>query len=146
MGLAADWTAHRPEMFKRAGGDTRLTNLFVSLQISMDALGANSPAHRLVRAMALLPAGMAESDCEATLSDGAPTAAEQAAAAKLEKARLATRRGGRWHLLAPIREALLQASPPDAADKARLVKLFLARADLGWRIGTAGWDEVRVRA
>ena len=50
---------------------------------------------------------------------------------KLEQARLATRRDGRWHLLAPVREALLQAYPPDATDKARLVKLFLARAAFG---------------
>ena len=48
-------------------------------------------------------------------------------------------------MLAPVRETLLLDYPPEAADKARLVKLFLARAALGSRIGTAGWDEVRER-
>jgi len=142
-GLAADWNERRAAMLQRGDGDTRLTSLRVSLDIALDALGADSAAHRLLRLIALLPAGMAAGDCVAALADGAPTPGERDAAAKLEAARLLSRRDDRWRLLAPVRETLLQDFPPEARDKARLVKLFLARAGLGERIGTAGWDEVR---
>jgi tetratricopeptide (TPR) repeat protein len=142
-GLAADWNERRAAMLQRGDGDTRLTSLRVSLDISLEALGADSAAHRLLRLIALLPTGMAAGDCVAALADGAPTPAERGAAAKLEAARLASRRDDRWRLLAPVRETLLRDFPPEAPDKARLVKLFLARAALGDRIGTADWDEVR---
>jgi tetratricopeptide (TPR) repeat protein len=141
-GLAADWDARHAAMLQRGDGDTRLTSLRVSLDISLEALGADSAAHRLLRLIALLPAGMAANDCIAALADGAPTDAERAAAAKLDAARLASRRDDRWRLLAPVRETLLQDYSPDAQDKARLVKLSLARAALGARIGWPGWDEV----
>jgi tetratricopeptide (TPR) repeat protein len=142
-GLAADWNERHAAMLQRGDGDTRLTSLRISLDISLAALGADSAAHRLLRLIALLPAGMAAGDCVAALADGAPTDAEKAAAAKLEAARLATRRDDRWRLLAPVRETLLYGYPPGPRDKARLVKLFLARAALGGRIGTADWDQVR---
>jgi tetratricopeptide (TPR) repeat protein len=141
--LAADWGERHAAMLQRGDGGTRLTSLRVSLDISLAALGADSAAHRLLRLIALLPAGMAAADCAAALADGAPTEAERGAAARLEAARLVSRRDNRWRLLAPVREALLQDYPPEAPDKARLVKLFLARASLGRRIGTADWDEVR---
>jgi tetratricopeptide (TPR) repeat protein len=142
-GLAADWNDRHAAMLRRGDGDTRLTSLRVSLDISLAAIGPDSAAHRLLRLIALLPAGMAAADCVATLADGAPTDAESGAAIRLEAARLASRRDDRWRLLAPVRETLLQDYPPQAQDEARLVKLFLARAALGARIGTAGWDEVR---
>jgi tetratricopeptide (TPR) repeat protein len=142
-GLVADWKTRSAAMLERGVADTHLTSLRDSLDTSFAALGADSAAHRLLRLIALLPAGMAESDCDAALNDGAPTEAEKAAALKLERARLIRRRDGRLQLLAPVRETLLQDYPPEAQDKARLVKLFLARAALGWRIGTADWDEVR---
>ncbi len=141
--LAADWDERHAAMLQRGDGDTRLTSLRVSLDISLAALGADSPAHRLSRLIALLPAGMAAGDCVAALADSEPSKAERGAAAKLEAARLASRRDDRWRLLAPVRETLLQDYPPQARDKARLIKVFLARAALGWRIGTADWDEVR---
>ena len=85
--------------------------------------------------MALLPDGMSEADSRAILSDGEPTSEERGAAARLETARLASRRDGRWRLLAPVRETLLADFPPEAEDRARLLKLFLARAALA---GTPG--------
>ncbi|MGO4870507.1 MAG: tetratricopeptide repeat protein [Roseiarcus sp.] len=141
--VAADWRARSASKLRRGKGDHRLTSLRVSLDISLAALGADSPAHRLVRLIALLPAGMAARDCAAALADGAATDAEKGAAPRLEAARLVARRDDRWRLLAPVRETLLQDFPPQARDKARLVKLFLARAALGERVGTAGWEEVR---
>ena len=71
--LAADWSERHAAMLRRGDGDTRLTSLRVSLDISLAALGADSAAHRLLRLIALLPAGMAAPDCAAALADGAPT-------------------------------------------------------------------------
>ena len=141
--LATDWDERHATMLRRGDGDTRLTSLRVSLDISLAALGADSAAHRLLRLIALLPAGMAAGDCAAALADGKPTEAKRDAAARLEATRLASRRDDRCRLLAPVRETLLQHYPPRVEEKARLIKLFLARAALGSRIGRAGWDEVR---
>jgi tetratricopeptide (TPR) repeat protein len=76
------------------------------------------------------------------LSDGEPTKEDRGAAAKLEAARLASRPDGRWRLLAPIRETLLADFPPEAADRARLVKPFLARGADGGQAGTDRWSVV----
>jgi tetratricopeptide (TPR) repeat protein len=141
--LLADWDDRHAAMLRRGDGDSRLTSLRVSLDISLAALGADSAAHRLLRVMALLPAGMASGDCVTALADGAPTEAERGAAVRLEAARLASHRGNRWRLLAPVRETLLQDYPPQVQDKARLVNLFLERAALGKHAGTASWANVR---
>ena len=143
-GLAADWKRRRAEMLRRYGAaDNRLTSLRVSLDISLAALNPPSAAHRLVRLMALLPDGMSEADSCTILSDGEATREERSAAARLENARLASRLDGRWRLLAPIRETLLADLPPEAADRARLMNLFLVRAVNGGKVGTDKWGEVR---
>jgi len=142
-GLAADWRDRRADMLRRHGvADNRLTSFRVSLDISLAALNPPSPAHRLIRLMALLPDGMSEADSRTMLSDGEPTREERGAAANLEDARLASRPDGRWRLLAPVRETLLADFPPEAGDRARLIKLFLARAALGSRAGWPTWGEV----
>jgi len=143
-GLAADWTKRRAEILRRYGAaDNRLTSLRVSLDISLAALNPSSAAHRLVRLMALLPDGMSEADSCTILSDGEATKEERSAAARLESARLASRPDGRWRLLAPIRETLLADLPPEAADRERLMKLFLVRAVNGGKVGTDNWGEAR---
>ncbi len=142
-GLAADWSDRRADMLRRGAADNRMTSLRVSLDISLAALDPPSPAHRLIRLMALLPDGMAEADSRTALSDGGSTREERGAATRLEHARLAGRPDGRWRLLAPVRELLLADFPPEAQDRARLVKVFLRRAALGARAGTDKWAEVR---
>lgn len=142
-GLAADWNHRRADMLQRGAADDRLTSLRTSLDISLAALHPPSAAHRLIRVMALLPDGMFDADTRMVLNAGEPTKEERAGAGRLETARLARRSGGRWRLLAPVRELLLADFPPDADDRARLTKLFLERAALGKRIGTAGWAQVR---
>ena len=92
--------------------------------------------------MALLPDGVCEADSRTMLSDAEPTREERGAAAKLEDARLASRPDGRWRLLAPVRETLLADFPPEAGDQGRLIKLFLARAADGRRVGTDKWGPV----
>ena len=120
-----------------------MTSLSVSLGLSLEALDPPSPAHRLIRLMALLPDGMAEADSRTILCDGEPTKEERGAATRLEGARLAGRPDGRWRLLAPVRELLLADFPPEAEDRARLIKLFLKRAASGRNAGTGRWGEVR---
>ena len=125
---------------RRGAADDRKTSLRASLDLSLAALDPPSPPHRLIRLMALLPDGMSEADSRAVLSGGEPSREERGAAARLETARLAHRAGGRWRLLAPVREVLLSYFPPESGDRARLEKLFLGRAALG---KNAGWDNWR---
>jgi hypothetical protein len=141
-GLAADWNDRRADLLRRGAADDRKTSLRASLDLSLAALNPRSPAHRLIRLMALLPDGMSEADSRTILSDGEPTREERGAAARLETARLSSRASGRWRLLAPVRETLLADFPPEAEDRARLVRLFLKRAALGIRAGTNEWGEV----
>jgi hypothetical protein len=143
-GLAADWSDRRADLLRRGpADDDRKTSLRASLDLSLAALDPPSPPHRLIRLMALLPDGMSEADSRAILSDGEPTKEERGAAARLETGRLASRQSGRWRLLAPIRETLLADYPPEAEDRARLVKVYLRRAALGGYPGTDRWNDVR---
>ena len=142
-GLAEDWKTRRARLLKSGKGDARLKSLRASLDISLEALGDESPPHRLIRLMALLPDGMSESDSRTTLGDAEPSEEEIEAASVLETARLASRPDGRWRLLAPIRETLLVDFPPEAEDRARLLNLFLRRAALGGYAGTDKWSGVR---
>jgi tetratricopeptide (TPR) repeat protein len=141
-GLAADWSDRRADMLQRGAADDRKTSLRVSLDLSLAALNPPSPAHRLIRLMALLPDGMSGADSRTILSDGEPTTEQRSAAARLENARLASRPDARWRLLAPVRETLLADFPPESGDLTRLVKLFVARAALGSRAGWPKWGEV----
>ncbi len=136
-GLAADWNDRRADMLQRGAADDRKTSLSVSLGLSLDALRPPSPAHRLIRLMALLPDGMADADSRTILSDSQPTTQERGAAGKLESARLARRPDDRWRLLATVRELLLAEFPPEADDRTRLCGfLFLVRAAKGGNAGT----------
>ena len=142
-GLAADWNDRRADLLRRGAANDRKTSLRASLDLSLAALDPPSPAHRLIRLMALLLDGMSEADSRTILSDGEPTREERGAAARLETARLASRASGRWRLLAPIRETLLADCPPEAEDRTRLANVFLRRAALGEHAGTNKWNDVR---
>jgi tetratricopeptide (TPR) repeat protein len=142
-GLAADWNDRRADLLRLGAADDRKTSLRASLDLSLAALDQGSPAHRLIRLMALLPDGISEADSRTILSDSGSTKEERGAAARLETARLASRATGRWRLLAPIRETLLADFPPEAEDRTRMVSLFLRRAALGDRAGRDKWDDAR---
>jgi tetratricopeptide (TPR) repeat protein len=142
-GLAADWNDRRADTLQLGAADDRKTSLSVSLRLSLDALKSASPAHRLIRVMALLPDGMSEAMSRTILSDAEPTRDQRSAAAKLESARLAARPDGRWRLLTPIRETLLADFSPETGDLTRLIRLFLALAAKGGNAGTDGWSKTR---
>jgi hypothetical protein len=137
QGLRADW-----RVVRATAGD-RKSSPRASLDLSLAALDPPSPAHRLIRLIALLPDGMSEADSRTILSDNEPTREELGAALRLESARLVSRPDGRWRLLAPIRETLIADFPPEAEDRVRLVNIFLCRASLGNYAGTDKWNEVR---
>jgi tetratricopeptide (TPR) repeat protein len=122
-GLSDDWKGRRLQL----SGDHRLR---ASLDLSLEALGVGSAAHRLLRLMALLPDGLSEVDSLTILSDGEPSRDERGASSVLETARLASRPDGRWRLLSPVR-ALLEDVSPEPKDRARIVKVFLEHAALG---------------
>jgi hypothetical protein len=143
--LFEDWTARRADLLQAGSADDRLTSLRVSLGLSLDALGASSAAHRLIRAMALLPDGMSDTDSKTILSDEEPTGDERAAALRLETARLARRADGRWRLLAPVRETLRRWYPPEPGDEFRVLRRFLEYAKLGMKIGTHEWKSAKER-
>jgi hypothetical protein len=142
-GLAADWNDRRADLLRRGAANDRKTSLRASLDLSLAALDPPSPAHRLIRLIALLPDGMSETDSRTILSDGEPTREERGAASRLETAHLASRARGRWHVPTPVRETLLADFPPESDDRARLVAMFLPRAALGDYAGTDKWNDVR---
>ncbi len=99
-GLAVDWSDRRADLLRHGAADDRKTSLRASLDLSLDALGADSAAHRLIRLMALLPDGMSEADSRTILSDGEPTKEERGAA---DEARNRPPREPRERPLAPAR-------------------------------------------
>lgn len=135
--LADDWQRGKAVMLTRGAADDRLTSLRVSLDISRAALGFDSAADRLLRLIALLPGGLAVANSDIILPGAGSTAGRV-----LETARLAHRRGERWHLLAPVREIVDEALPPMADDQCRLISHGLALAADGFKIGTATWPDV----
>ena len=142
-GLAADWNDRRADLLRRGAANDRKTSLRASLDLSLAALDPPSPAHRLIRLIALLPDGMSETNSRTILSDGEPTREERGAAARLETARLASRASGRWR---SPRRCAKRCSPtfrPESDDRARLVAMFLPRAALGDYAGTDKWNDVR---
>ena len=142
-GLAADWSDRRADLLRHGAADERKTSLRASLDLSLAALDPPSPAHRLIRLIALLPDGMSEADSRTILSDSVPTKEERGAGGEARNRPLSSRASGRWRLLAPVRETLLADFPPEAEDRGRLVSVFLQRAASGGHVGTDKWNEVR---
>ena len=141
-GLAEAWEEERARMLQVGAANNRETSLRVSLAISFTHLGQWSTAGRLLRLMALLPDGMAETDARTILSDGKRTRKELDAALRLERARLASRDNNRWRLISPVRELIRQDYPPKAEDREWIIRRFLDLAALGEKAGTREWRQV----
>ena len=128
-------------MLRRGDGDTRLTSLRVSLDISLAALGVDSAAHRLYRLIALLPAGMAAGDCVAIARRRRADDAEKAAPPPSWRPRAspaaATTAGACSRRCA---RRCFDDYPPGGPDKARLVKCSCRAPRWARRIGTASWE------
>jgi len=66
-GLYSRWGAEKTALLQRSGGGTRLTNLEVSLEISITSSRMSEPARRLLMMLGLLPDGTAWEDLESLL-------------------------------------------------------------------------------
>jgi tetratricopeptide (TPR) repeat protein len=120
------WQEKRTALLRNADGKERLTNIEVSLDLSLDGPRMTSEAQRLVAVLALLPDGVAHEDIYAVMpSEGSE------AAAVLRKVGLAFDQGARLRVLAPIREYVSRQYPPEEEDLTRAVDHYLMLARKG---------------
>lgn len=110
-------------------GDTRLTNLHVSYELS---IGVLSPAaKRLLSVLAMLPDGVAYRDLEGVFAD------PDEAADELRRRALVFDEGQRLRMRAPLREYVSAEHAPGPDDGRRVVGHYLALAGSeGAKVGT----------
>ena len=105
------WRAERTAMLTRMGGARRELSVAVSVETSVAAPLMTGPGRRLLSLLGVLPDGVARQDL-AELLPGSGLAA----AAVLRQLGLAFSEGDRLRTLAPIREHIAAAHPPQQAD------------------------------
>ena len=114
--VAERWRAERTGMLARMGGARRELSVAVSVEASVTAPLMTAPARRLLSLLGVLPDGVAREDLTALLPE-----AGLAAAAVLRQLGLAFGEGDRLRTLAPVREHIAAAHPPEPADLDRAV-------------------------
>jgi tetratricopeptide (TPR) repeat protein len=130
------WSAKKTAMLS-AGAD-RLTNIEISYELSIGALSPE--ARRLLSVLAILPAGVAHLDLPAIYAD------PDQAADELRDRALIEDEENRIRMLAPLREHVAAAHPPEAADEERAIGHFLTLADKdGRKVGYVGGAEAVAR-
>ena len=138
--VAQRWRAERTGMLARMGGTRRELSVAVSVEASVTSPLMTSPARRLLRLLGVLPDGVAREDLSALLpGDGL------AAASVLRQLGLAFGDGDRLRTLAPVREHIAAAYPPDPDDMDQAVSHYAQLAAMiGRRVG--GSDGARAAA
>jgi tetratricopeptide (TPR) repeat protein len=134
------WQEKRTSLLKRAEGKERLTNIEISLDLSLDSPRMTAEARRLLSVLTLLPDGVAHEDLDVLM----PGEAGEAAAV-LKKVGLAFDQGSRLRVLAPVREYVSRQHPPGEADLARAVDHYLKLARKGRLVGRKGGAEATAR-
>jgi hypothetical protein len=135
--VAARWRAERTAMLARMGGAARELSVAVSVEASIASPLMTEPGRRL---LGVLPDGVAREDLAALLPQ-----AGLAAAAVLRQVGLAFREGDRVRTLAPVREHVAAAHPPQAGDLDRAVGHYAQlAAATGGQVG--GSDGARAAA
>ncbi|HEV7240791.1 MAG TPA: tetratricopeptide repeat protein [Thermoanaerobaculia bacterium] len=123
------WEKKRTAMLRE--GDTRLTNLRVSYELSIGVLSA--AARRLLSVLATLPDGVAHRDLEGIFAGPDDSADE------LRRRALVFEEGQRMRMRAPLREYVVAECAPDPDDGQRVVAYYLAlAARQGQKVGAAG--------
>jgi tetratricopeptide (TPR) repeat protein len=117
--VAARWRQERTGMLQRMGGRSRELSVAVSVEASVSSPLMTTPARRLLALLGVLLDGVFRDDL-ATLLPGEGLAA----AAVLRQLGLAFDEGGRLRTLAPVREHIAAAHPPDPADLARAASQY----------------------
>ncbi|HZF12279.1 MAG TPA: tetratricopeptide repeat protein [Thermoanaerobaculia bacterium] len=129
------WQDKRTELLRRADGKERLTNIEVSLELSIASPRMTEGALRLLSLLGLLPDGIAREDLEALL----PGADE--AAGVLRQVGLAFVQEQRLRALAPVREYVHRQYQPGGDDQARAIAVYVDLAQTGERVGKEGGVE-----
>jgi tetratricopeptide (TPR) repeat protein len=127
------WSDERTTMLRRSDGASRLTNIEVSLELSLASRRLTAPARKLLGILALLPAGAAATDVSDLLGENAAPHLSSA-----RKCGLLFDDGGRVRLLAPVREWLARAHPAAVEDRRRVHSFFVALATQGDSVGHSG--------
>jgi tetratricopeptide (TPR) repeat protein len=109
--VVARWQAERTAMLTRMGGERRELSVPVSIEASITCPLMTSAARRLLGLLGVLPDGIARDALTALLPQ-----AGLAAAAVLRQLGLAFDEGDRLRTLAPIREYVATAHPPEPGD------------------------------
>lgn len=134
--LWKQWQEKRTTILRRADGKERLSNLEVSLELSIQGRRMTEPARRLLSLLGILPDGIASEDLNAVLPGEG-----EAAAALLRRVGLAIAGDSRLRVLAPIREHVGRQHPPESEASSLIINHYLILAKLGKRAGAEGGAE-----
>lgn len=125
------WTKKRADMLKDGEEPDRLKNIAVSYELSIGVLSGR--ARRLLSVLAMLPGGVAYVDLEGVFAD------PDEAADELRRRALVFEEGPRLRMLAPLREYVMVAHPPEEGDGRRAMEHYLGLAvSEGGKVGKAG--------
>jgi tetratricopeptide (TPR) repeat protein len=138
--VAQRWRAERTGMLARMGGTTRDLSVAVSLEASITSPLMSRPARRLLGLLGVLPDGIARDH----LTELLPTRG-LAGAAVLRQLGLAFGEGHRLRTLAPIREHIAAAQPPEPTDLDQAISHYAHLAATGNQVGRSGGAQTAAR-
>jgi tetratricopeptide (TPR) repeat protein len=142
-GIWGRWQSERTKMLQRSGGGTRLTNLELSLEMSVNGPRMNDAARQLLSLLGVLPDGIAWQDLDTLLP-----AQGSRAAGDLRRVGLAVdeEAARRLRVLAPVREFVHARYVPGDALFSHAIEHYLAlAAEEGNKVGADGGAESIVR-
>lgn len=133
--LWREWQRDGAKVARRLGvEESRLTSLERSIELSITSRRMNEDAHRLLRIVGRLPAGLAAIDCQILVGKTSDQSAR-----RLRGVGLAYRRESRLDLLPPIREHVKRHHPPSQEDEVAWREHYLGLvADTGQYIDSKG--------
>lgn len=127
------WREQRTALLRYSTGVDRMTDMGLSLELSIDGPRMTLDARRLLSLLGVLPDGIAWADLEAVMPGS-----RRGAARTLRRVGLAYDEAERLRVLAPIREHAKLRHPPAEADLMCAIHFYLRQAEtLGNRVG---WD------
>jgi tetratricopeptide (TPR) repeat protein/predicted Ser/Thr protein kinase len=132
-GLRRRWTEERTRLLRRGGGGQRLTDLTVSLELSINCARMTGAARRLLSLLGVLPDGIAQDDLRALIPEEGDSAA-----ATLRQVGLVRPFQSHLRVLAPVREHVREHCLLEPEDLERVMALYVGKALHGERVGREG--------